>query len=187
MPEKRSIVEKDEKPEHHRHAAAHVQVEDRAFQRQCQQGGLQDQAGQRLREQSRRLALLHHRQADPDHHGGWQGAQQVRKPGRQDPELAEADEGRSEGQVDRPGRAEDVQLQPEDGQQARQGRDEAGHSEAVVEGSVDRPDQGAGGQGRSSHGRRLRASSHGATSRVDRCCISYGEICPPPVASFSAS
>ena len=39
----------------------------------------------------------------------------------------------------------------------------------------------------SSHGRRLRASSHGATSRVDRCCISYGEICPPPVASFSAS
>ena len=57
--------------------------------------------------------------------------------------LPEANERQSEGQVNRAGRAEQVELQPEQRQETRQRRDEGRHSDAVEEQRVERAHGGA--------------------------------------------
>ncbi len=94
--------------------------------------------------------------------------------------LPEVHEAGAVGQVDRAAGAQDVELQPEHGQQARQGRHEARHAEPVEQHGVDRADDGAGQHGEQDGARhrpagvdpqhadqRGREARHGAHRQVD--------------------
>ena len=64
----------------------------------------------------------------------------MREPGRHHHELAEVHDPRAVGQVDRPGVAEQPELEPEQREQPRERRDEARHPEPRAQQRVDRPD-----------------------------------------------
>ena len=139
--------EQHEEAEHPRHPAPLVEVPHDRLEPDGHDGNLQDQAGPRAGREVSAAPLLHRAQAHDEDHDSRQEREGVGEPVGDDEELAEADEKRAVGQVDRAGRAEHVELQAQQREQARERRDEARHPEARAQQRVDRADENAERQG----------------------------------------
>ncbi len=118
----------EEDAEHQRNAAPLVEVGHHRFQQHSDGEAAHEQAAYRGRREIGRMASLTRAHPEQQHHGTRHEREDVRHDRGDDDELSEVHHRRVVGQVDRAGRAEDVELHPENREQAGECRDEAWHA-----------------------------------------------------------